>query len=526
MTLAEATSAANENRQKGEVSRLRAILQKYLSFPVLLGTVLVGETFVTVRSLRLDPDTWWHMKYGESILQGHWPAFDTWSFTAHGTPGIAYEWGGDVITTLAYRMGGLRGLDVLLIVLTSIVTLLIYYFACMRCRNSKGAFITTAVLLPIASMCFTLRPQLLGYIFLVITLVCLERFRQGYRNALWILPPVFLLWVNMHGSFVLGFMAMGLYWICGLAEFSWGSIHTERWTLGDRIRLELAALFCLVMLPITPYGTRLAAVPIEYAFFLPGNMAHIQEWQPLNFNFWEAKLLLVLLLAFIVAQTAFHIRYRLEELALFLLITYLTFAHFRFAIVYTIFFAPLGALILSRWMPAYDPKIDKYAINAVLIFAALAALVWYIPSNATLKENISRMFPVKAVRYLQLHPVPRRMFNEYFFGGYLVWKMAPEHRVFIDGRGNVYEQAGVFSAYMEVTNLQPDAMAVLQTYRVDSCLIYQKSALATLLASSPGWKEIYRDGLSVIFVREAAMRLSPPGSSSTKEGPERNPGKT
>jgi hypothetical protein len=262
-------------------------------------------------------------------------------------------------------------------------------------------------------------------------------------------------------------------------------------------------------------------VPIEYAFFLPGNMAHIQEWQPLNFNFWEAKLLLILLLAFIVAQVAFHIRYRLEELALFLLITYLTFVHFRFAIVYTIVFAPLAALILSRWMPAYDAKIDKYGINAVLILAALAALAYYIPSNATLKENISRMFPVKAVRYLQLHPAPRRMFNEYFFGGYLVWKMAPRHKVFIDGRGDVYEQAGVFSAYMKVTNLEPDALAVLQSYRVDSCLIYQKSALATLLASSPGWKEIYRDGLSVIFVRRTARPLSEPASSNTGKGPHR-----
>lgn len=518
MTLSEATSAANENRQKGEVSRLRAILQKCLSFPVLLGTVLVGENFVTVRSLRLDPDTWWHMKYGESILQGHWPAFDTWSFTAHGTPGIPYEWGGDVVTTLAYRMGGLRGLDVLLIVLTSIVTLLIYYFACMRCRNSKGAFITTAVLLPIASMCFTLRPQLLGYIFLIITLICLEHFRQGHRKALWALPPVFLLWVNMHGSFVLGFMTMGLYWLCGLVDFSRGGIHTQRWALGDRIRLELAALICLLVLPITPYGTRLATVPIEYAFFLPGNMAHIQEWQPLNFGFWEAKLLLILLLGFIVALVAFQVRYRLEELALFLLITYLTFMHFRFAIVYTIFFAPLAALILSRWMPDYDPAIDKYGANTVLILAALAAMVWYLPSNATLQENIAKEFPVRAVRYLQTHSAPRRMFNEYFFGGYLVWKMAPGHKVFIDGRGDVYEQAGVFSAYMKVTNLQPDTMAVLQSYRVDSCLVYQRSALATLLAASPRWKEIYRDNLSVIFVRDTPKPLAVPSSGSTRQG--------
>jgi hypothetical protein len=458
---------------------------------------------VIVRSLRLDPDTWWHLKYGESILQtGHWPMFDAWSFTAHGTPGIAYEWGGDVLTALAYRMGGLRGLDVLLFALTSIVTVLMYYFASVRCRNSKAAFVTTVVLLPIAAVSFTLRPQLLGYIFLLITLICLEYFRQGRRNALWILPPVFLLWVNMHGSFVLGFMAIGLYWMCGLIDVLWGGIHTQRWTLSERLRLELATLFCILMLPITPYGSRLATVPIEYAFFLPGNMAHIEEWQPLNFAFWEARLLLILLIAFIVAQVAFRIRYRLEELALFFLITYLTFVHIRFAIVYTFLFAPLAALVLSRWMPDYDPSIDKHSVNAVLVLVALTAMARYLPSETTLREHVSNEFPVQAVDFMKQHRVPGRMFNEYFFGGYLVWELVPEHRVFIDGRGDVYEPAGVFPDYMDIMGLKPDALALLRGYRIDSCLIHRNSPLATLLVADPDWKRTYEDELSAIFVRE------------------------
>ena len=486
-----------------DVSGLRSVLRKCFSFPVFLGTLIVAfNAAIMFPTFRMEPDTWWHLKYGDMILRtGRWPTVDTWSFTVHGMPVVAYEWAGEVVTALTYRLGGMRGLEFMAYALTSLILILLYYFAWQRCRNPKAAFIATVAVLPVAAMCFTLRPQLLGYIFLLITLICLESFRQGHRNALWVLPPLFLLWVNTHGSFVLGFMAMGLYWISGLVDFSSGGLHAQRWVLGDRIRLELAALGCLLVLPITPYGTRLATVPIEYAFFLPGNMADIQEWQPLNFGFWEAKLLLILLLAFIVAQVAFHLRYRLEELALFFLIAYLTFEHFRFAIIYAILFAPLAAAILSRWMPAYDPRIDKYAINAVLIFVALAALVWKFPSEAALQKQVARVFPVQAVRYLKNHPIPGRMFNDYFFGGYLVWAMAPRHKVFIDGRGDLYEAAGVFPDYIRIQNIKPSALAILRNYRIDSCLTQRTSPLATLLRARSGWKEIHKDYLSSLFVR-------------------------
>ncbi len=492
--------------QEQEQSVFRRALRKCFSFPVLLGTVLVAANFWIEKSLRMEPDTWWHMKYGEAILNtGHWPKVDSWSFTAHGMPSIAYEWGGEAIAALTYRLGGLRGLDVLLITLTSMVVLLIYYFAWLRCQNAKAAFVGTILVIPIAAMCFTLRPQLLGYIFLLITLICLERFRQGHRNALWALPPVFLLWVNIHGSFAFGFLAIGLYWASGLVEFSTGDLYARRWTLDDRIRLELAGLLCVLMLPITPYGTRLATVPVTYAFSLPGNMAHIQEWQPLNFGLWEAKLLLILLAGFVLAQISYRLRYRVEEVALFLIVTYLTISHFRFVILFAIIFAPFVASIIARWMPAYDPRIDKYAFNAVLIVIALGAFARNLPSEVALQKHVGDEFPVQAVRYLRRHPLPGRMFNDYAYGGYLVWAMAPTHKVFIDGRGNVYEPAGVFSDYLSVQDIHPDALTILRTYHINSCIIQRESPLATLLRASPDWKEIYKDPLSSIFVRDQLL---------------------
>lgn len=498
--------------QQEETTTVGSLLKKCFSFPVVLGAALVAADFAAEKSLRLDPDTWWHIKLGDMILRtGQWPTVDHWSFTAHGMSVLAYEWVGEILTALAYRVGGLRGLDFLLFILSSMVVLLIYYFTWLRCRNAKAAFVGTLFVFPMAALCFTLRPQLLGYIFLLITLICLERFRQGEQRSLWLLPPLFLVWVNTHGSFTLGFMAMGLYWLGGLAEISADGLQSTRWRPEQRIHLELVALLCLAVLPITPYGTQLAVIPVKYAVSLPLNLAHINEWMPMNLGQWPAKLLLVLLFAWIVAQLIFRMRFYIVDIVFLFLMTYLTFVHFRFVIFYAMFFAPLAASVLARWIPQYDPRIDKHVVNAGLILAALGIFGWYFPSRADLDKNVAKDYPVQAVRYMKEHPVPGPMFNNYGFGGYLVWSMAPQHKVFIDGRGDLYEETGVFADYMKVINIQSDALAVLQAYGVRSCIIGPHDAVATLLTAAPGWKRIYTDKVAAIFVRTAeATRIGTP----------------
>ena len=489
-------------------SRQQTLLQKVSSFQVLLGAILVTGVFVAERSIRIDPDTWWHIKVGSDILATHrFPFVDHYSFTARGAPWIAYEWLGNVVMSLATR-AGLVGTELLLVAASSLIALLIYYYAWLKCKECKAAFLATVAVVPLAMLSMTVRPQLFGYAFLLITLICLERFRQGHRRALWVLPPVFLLWVNTHGSFVLGFMAIGLYWACGLADFSWGNLYTERWAFGDRIRLELAALVCVVMLPITPYGTRLATEPVDYAFSLPGNMAHIQEWQPADFTQWQVKLFLVLVLLFVVALLTFRLSLNLVETAFFIFAVYETCVHVRFAIVFAIVFAPLLADLLARWVTPYNPAIDKYTLNAVLILVMVFAWVKYFPSRPDLQRKVAADFPVQAVRYLQQHPLSGHMLNSYGYGGYLIWAGVPVNGVFIDGRGDLYEHAGVFTQFRRIVSLAPDTQQLLRRFAVDSCLLQRGTPLATFLAADPGWTRVYEDKLAELYVRKGAGKNS------------------
>ena len=161
----------------------------------------------------------------------------------------------------------------------------------------------------------------------------------------------------------------------------------------------------------------------------------------------------------------------MEELGLFLLARAMAFLHVRFLSLFVPFFAPVLVVILARWVPKYERGKEIYALNAAIIVGVVAAMVWYFPSRSDYASIVAKSFPVAAVEYLNTHSVPGPMYNSYFFGGYLIFARGPEHKVFIDGRGEIYEPAGVLSDDVELINLHPGSLSILQKYNIQSCLL-------------------------------------------------------
>ena len=491
--------------------KFAALLQRVFSFPAMLASMLVGAVFYSGRGFAVDPDLWWHVKNGQNIFATHhWPTTDPFSFTVAGTPWLAYEWLGDVVIGTVAKLAGLRGLDVLLIVLGSAVMLSLYAFTTLRCGNSKAGFVAALVLFMFANPSFSLRPQMLGYFFLILTLIALEYFRQGKTRALWCLPPLFLVWVNTHGSWVIGFGVMLVFWASGLIAFRAVGFESKRWSTLERIRLELIFALCLAMIPFTPYGTKLAAYPFMVASALPLNVAHVLEWLPMPLDLLGGKIFLGLVMGFFLYQIVTGSKYRLHEWALFLGGTIMAFLHVRFVLLFVPFFAPLLAVLLARWLPQYKRNKDKYVLNAILMGAVCVAMVHYLPSNADLKQIVARSFPVRAVDYMRVHDIPRPMYNTYGYGGYLIGAL-PEEKVFIDGRGDLYEVGGAFADYLEISTLRPAAFSLLRSYGIKSCLLDRKEALATVMGALPDWKQVYSDDASVLFVRRDASSETPVG---------------
>jgi hypothetical protein len=480
-----------------------SIFQILFSFAAMLGTCLVGRIFFSLRSFPVDPDLWWHIKIGEDILASHhWPTADAYSFTAAGQHWLANEWLGDVLLAVAYRAGGLRALGASFIIIGSLIALALYFFATLRCGNPKVGFLVSAVLLNLAVVSFNLRPQMLAYLFLVLALIILERFRQGKRAALWLLPALVLLWVNTHGSWIVGVAALGVYLAGGLRKISLGNLETRPWSTTDRRWLTIVFALCVLATLITPYGASIAKFPFQMASSAPATVTNIQEWQPMGFALLGDKLFLGLILGFLVWQIVVRVKLRLEEVVLFLLSAAMAFIHMRFLLVFVPFCAPLFAVMLASCVARYDRTKEIYLLNAAVMVAVLAVMIWYFPSQAAYARDVEAAFPVQAVNYLNSHSVPGPMYNTYNLGGYLLWARSPGNRVFIDGRTDLYERAGVFSDYMNLTGLKPGSLGILQKYNIQSCLLWRDEPLATILVAVPGWQKVYVDDKNVVFIRQ------------------------
>lgn len=511
-------------------------VRRLCSFPVLMGALLVavvlGNLFLGLKAAASAPagkasycvfegDTWWHVAVGQQILSTHtWPTKDNYSFSAAGNPWIATEWLGEVAMAYSQAKGGLRGLGLLLMTFASAIIVLIYIYAYVKSRNAKAAFAACALMLPLIIIFFNLRPQLLGYIFLLITLIGLESFRQGRLKKLWLLPVVFLLWVNTHGTFALGFAIFALYWAGGTVKLQFGTLRSQLWSAAERRHLEIVGLLSLLASLITPYGTRLFSFPLQMALFQPLTMASFQEWKPPDFGGSYGKYFLLILLVLLVIHIIARMEYRLEEVGLLLLAVYGACMHTRMIVFFVMIAAGVLAQVFARYIPGYEAGKDKYFLNAALIALIVFGCVKLFPSRAEMEEVVNHGFPQGAAAYLRRHPTLGPTFDKEFWGGYLIRELGPRQRVFIDGRGDLYEPAGVLADYLNIMSVVPDTPFLLRKYRINACLIEPQSPLAIFLARSPAWTRAYTGPLSVVFVRRKAIpAATTPDQAGSRRGP-------
>jgi len=488
------------------------LLKWIFSFPAMLGTFFIGRLAYELREFRVDPDLWWHIKIGQDIARTlHWPTNDPYSFTVRGTPWMAYEWLGDVMIGFVARFG-LQALALMLIVLASLITIALYYYASLCAKNSKAGFVASVLVAVFAVGNFNLRPQMFGALFLATTVIVLEHFRRGRSKPLCIFPPLFLVWVNTHGSWIVGLAVIAVTLLSGLFEFEIGSVEAVRWTRRQRIQLELALLGSLAVIPITPYGTKLATYPFLIASSIPLGVSYVMEWFPMPFDIFWGKFFLMLLVGSFALQLIYRFKFRLQHWILAIGGTAMACLHVRFVLLFAPFFAPILSVMLSQWLDKYRPEKDKFVLNAVLMSAGAFAIVWYFPSRAELQQALEKQYPVKAVNYLREHPMPGPMFHNYGYGGYLIAYL-PERPVFIDGREDLYEFEGVMGDYLQASWLKPAAFSIFRFYGIRTCLLDRVEPLAQVLRELPGWRLVYSDEKSVIYERTEPMDPKPDSTS-------------
>jgi hypothetical protein len=482
--------------------RLPGWLRTASSFLVVLAMLVAALQFLLARNGMNDPDIWWHLRNADYLFQHHQlPRYDMYSFTVAGHPWINHEWLAEVPFYLAWRASGVAGVKTLSIVLVQLIFLGLLYLCYKESGNFKASVAACAFTTFLATISFGPRTILFGYAFLVVLLIILQRFRQTGSTPLWLIPPLFCLWINTHGSWSLGMLVFGIIVGSGLISGSWGRVESVAWTPSQFRRLLVTGIASGLALFVNPYGFRLVFYPLDMAFRQKLNIAHVAEWVSVDFHELRGKIVLLLLLGLLTSALVCNRRWSLAEVALGFFALYSGLTYVRFLFLLAIVIAPAIAKSLD-FLPPYRAEADTPLLNACVILLIVAGMLHYWPTSAELQHSVDQEYPTQALTYLKAHPPVGNVLTFYLWGGYVGWNDR-NIKAFIDSRVDIFEYAGVLKDFLDV--LQPStAKPVLDKYQIHSVLFPASEPLTYALEHDPEWKVVYQDRLSVLLERTAA----------------------
>jgi hypothetical protein len=470
----------------------------------MLAGLLVPLAVLTVRSRFDDPDMWWHLKMGQVIWTTHTvPTTDIFSYTTNHHAYVAHEWLSQLLIYGAYRFGGYRGLMLWLCFFASALLIAGYWLCSLYSGNAKVAFLGALTIWLFGTSGFAVRPQMIGYILLVVELLLLHLGRT--RNPRWFLafPPLFAIWVNCHGSFFLGFLVAGVFLFTSVFSFENGSLASPSWDPHCRRMLALTLLLSVAALFLNPIGVKQILYPLDTILHLPISLNQVSEWQPLQLVAPRGFALMAVLACIFLLVIIRRTELLWHELLLLVLGIWLAAGHQRMVFVFGILAAPILSRLLSTAWDNYNPEQDRPLPNAVFLAASLLVAFLAFPNQRALARQVDEKSPVKAVEFIKAHHLSGPMLNDYGYGGYLIWA-APEYPVFVDGRGDVFEETGVLADFGRWATLQIDPKNLLDKYKINFCLLTPNSPMAFVLPLLADWKAIYSDNNSVIFIRVPA----------------------
>jgi hypothetical protein len=477
---------------------------RVFSVPVVLGLLLIFVLTWSGKSQGIaDPDIWWHLRNAAEMLRtGHFAHADAWTFTVAGKPWIDFEWVAELGYFGAWKWLGDRGLYVAMMVVAAAILAGVYRLAWMRSRDWLAAFLVSLIVIHFFIVSLAPRPLLFGWLFLVVELAILWGLESGRDHTRW-LPLLFLIWINTHGSWLIGFVLMVLFFACGWLQGEWGRLYAVRWTRQQKRRFVLVTVASCAALFVNPYGWRLVVYPVAAVFRHRLGTQYLAEWASLDFHAPLGKAVLAVVLGLAVLQLMRRRRWSVQDVVFATIAVYAAFAYVRFVFLAGIVILPMVAMDLKLPPGAKrEGKAKDFRWASAMAMVALLALVWMqIPSERQLRVGVARDFPEAALPYVRGLAGQGNLFNQYEWGGYLEWN-APGVKTFIDPRADIFAEAGVMNDYARAMRAE-DTFAILDRYQIRFALLAKGNTMAYLLEHNAGWKVAWQDRQAVVFERAA-----------------------
>jgi hypothetical protein len=465
-----------------------------------------------------DPDTLWHIRTGQWILDhARVPTVDHYSYTATGERWISTEWLAEIFFALAFRIGEWRGV-VILSSLTCAAIIAIICFYLVRNLRFSVAIGWTALTATAISFHFLARPHIFAYIVALLWIITLlESYDRGdFKSSIPLLCILMVLWANLHPSFTFG---LGLLYVF-IGYSCYNKLRTSSYRHCKYEFVTVIAVTACALL--TPYGIFSALLTFQ-TMTMKYVMHNIVEWQSPNFQ--QNRINLFFIVGFLMTVTGLGVRLRGPRLIAYGMVLSLGLSYSRGLAIFYLLTPVLFARPLSESSNGYlaaqrrDVKLSEGAaslakassIDEVLVYLHKRSLMLpaiflaaAIFATATLWRQIgvgppNSVAPEAALDFVRKAGITGNVFNDYYFGGYLIFKGIP---TFVDGRTPPFTEE-FLREYSNAVSLsdRKSALQLLDRYNVQWVLLVPTEPLARALAESDQWNGAYSDKDSVVFVR-------------------------
>lgn len=491
---------------------------RYYFLPSIADVFFISVLFYLASSgdkgnLLSDGDTGYHIRAGEYILSTlSIPKTDIFSFITPTLPWTAHEWLVEVVMALLHQLGGLTAVNIFFSLMISFSVLIFFKNIRFDGNNILLAVLACSAFVTLTMVHWLARPHIFSLIILLFWQRIIDDFQYRQRNRLWILPIIMLLWVNIHGGFIIGLAILGIY---SGGNYLLKFYDSERYGIEGKEKtapllkfLGISIIACFA----NPIGYKIFLFPFKLisSKFI---MDHTTEFMSPNFHELQPfkYLLFLLILVFAYSKKTPN----LIEITLILLFTSMSLTSVRYIPLFGVIVIPILLRYVRCNCLAAFPKIESFfrkrLENITLIDSQSKGYLWptacillfvFLATNGSVTHAFnSEKKPMAAIEFLRENPVAGNMFNNDEFGDFVIYTSSDRYKVFIDGRLDMYGSERL-KEYYKISSFEPEWEQIINKYNISWIFFDTKSALSRYLIINNDWKLIYSDKVASIFVKD------------------------
>lgn len=473
-------------------------LEDILFISILIVCLLLGP-----KMLSIDSDLGRHLALGNYILETqNIPTKDILSHTKFGESRPPYEWLSQILFAVSNKLAGLDGVIFFSGLIIAIAFLLTYKESVKVSQLPILSVVILLLGLAASSVHWLPRPHVFTFLMLHIWIMYLEKIRKNENVKLWQIGIIMLIWANLHGGFIFGFIV----WFAYFAGDIWEKVFSnKKINLLSLLKVGGVSLLASIITP-DGWGNWVAVLGNNSSYILQNTS------ETMSPDFHQAGMLPFLLFIgltivipsitniklpasqiFLMAGTAMASLLVARNIPLFVIVSipilcgclrYLTFGEFWFN--------------LEKRINNLQSNLKSYWFFGTIVILSALMIVKYSSYQLTVFKFNPSVFPVQATNWLKENPQTGNMFNEFNWGGYIEYRLFPSQKVFLDSQTDFYGEA-LMREYVQIISAPAGWESSLEKYQVGWVIINPNSPLANVLVLDSDWQLLYQDKVAVIY---------------------------